>query len=139
MNSKGIFTQLGVIKNILNTLCVKVSHNSYRSHFANKNIAQCHAQTFSSLSGTTALDKHILLTCDVNLGSPLFPEATRFLSGLTAVPPDSPPLPTLRHQAFAGKFSAVCALNRPYQEQTILKGVSRRETTRKDTFLGFIN
>lgn len=58
--------------------------------------------------------------------------------GSNSCPPTAPSLPTLGHQAFAGKFSAVCALNRPYQEQTILKGVSSRETKRNDTFFCFI-
>lgn len=41
----------------------------------------------------------------------LFPEATSFHQ-------DPPP-----NQAVAGEFSAVCALNRPHQEQTTFEGL----------------
>lgn len=68
----------------------------------------------------------------------LFPEGTRFLCGPTAVsPPTSHPPPSVSYnappplwqQAFAGEVSAVCALNRPYQEQTIVEGVTLTEYT----------
>lgn len=42
----------------------------------------------------------------------LFPEATSFHQ--------DPPPP---NQAVAGEFSAVCALNRPHQEQTTFEGL----------------
>lgn len=51
----------------------------------------------------------------------LFPEATSFHQ-------DPPPTHTHTlqpppHQAVAGEFSAVCALNRPHQEQTTFEGL----------------
>lgn len=74
-----------------------------------------------------------------------FPEATRFLYGPTAVIPPPPthtllnPLPQLWHQAFACEFSAVCALNRPYQEQTIPEGVTLTEFIEWEIKALFIN
>lgn len=49
------------------------------------------------------------------------------------------PRPPLWHQAFASKFSAVCALNRPYQEHTILEGVTVTKYTEWKITGFFIN
>lgn len=54
-------------------------------------------------------------------------------------PPHTFKPPPFWHQAFACEFSAVCALNRPYQEQTILEGVTLTECIEWEIKVLFIN